>query len=364
MTERTGDHEWRIESDEAEAFLYSQDDTALEYPRLRAGIEAATRLPGLTAPVYAAASPHGSGWVVSSNSHVAPGLASAPRAGLLLVADSPLHRLGLPPAELSRLLARRLSETPVPAVGEGALRAACETGAVWAAEEELIEEEDLFVLGSLSVRGEADALGVRALSAGSREWDPRFGGAVNAWAVGETLDSEATEALGLYEGAVVFAASAGSAELGRLALEGHRQRIISREFGDSERLAAAPSGTEEAADLVAASEAAANYALARVSLLVYALRRAMGAVVGEMSLSSCWATGGLQERDGATVHRSSLARIGAGEPLACGDALARGTGAMLGSAPPFSPGGEERWTWEEAGLLERVARFEEPGGRP
>lgn len=364
MAERTGDYGWRIEGDEAEAFLYAPDETALAYPRLRAGIESATRLPGVEGPVYAAASPHGSGWAVSSASHVAPGLISAPRVGLLLVAASPLDRLGLPPEELPRLLSRRLSEVSMPSLGEAALHAACESGAGWAAGEGLIEEEDLELFGDRAVRGEPDALGGRALAAGVREWDPRSENTVRAQGVGEILDSEAADALGLYERSLVLTASVGAGELGRRALEGHRQRILTREFDDTERLVAAPGGTEEAADLVAAAGAASGYASARASLLVYALRRALAEVTGRLYSIAYWDIGGLQERDGAAVHRRSLARLEAGETLVCGDALARGTGAMLGSAPPFWPGeagDEDRWPWEETGLLERVARLEAPG---
>lgn len=366
MAERTGDYEWRIEGERAEAVLYAPDDSVLEYPRLRSGLEAATALPGAESPVYAVASPLGSGWVTASSSHVAPGLVSAPRVGVLLVAGAPVDRLGVPPGELSRLLARNLSEVSLPSPGEPALQAACEAGARWAAGEGLIEEEDLALLGPLAVRGEPDALGRRALAAGVREWDPRPGAEASAYVVGEALDSEAAERLGLYEGALALTASVGSGELGRLALEGHRRRMISRDFGDSGRVVAAPTGTEEAGDLVAALGAASGYAAARVSLLVHALRRALADVAGGLDLAACWAAGGVQERDGATLHRRSLARLEAGATLACGDALSRGTGAMLESAPPFGPyeaGGGDRWPWEEAGLLERVARLEEPGSR-
>lgn len=366
VAERTGDHEWRVEGEEAEAFLYVADETVLDYSRLRAGVEAATRLPGVEGAVYAAASELDSGWVVSSSSHVAPGLVSAPGVGLLLLASSPLTKLGIPPEELPRLLSRCLSEVSMPALGEGALYSACEAGARWAAGEGLIEEEDLERLGMGDIRGEPDALGRRALAAGLREWDPRPEAAARALGVREILDHEAVESLGLYEGALVLEAYVSAGELGRLALEGHRQRIASRDFGDSERLVAAPSGTEEAADLVAAASVAANYAMARASLLLYALRRAMLEVAGRLGLVACWTTGGLEERNGTTVHRHSLARLERGEPLACGDTLARGTGAMLDSAPLFQPtdaGDKSWWPWEEAGLLERVSLLEDTGRR-
>ncbi|WP_047864201.1 RtcB family protein [Rubrobacter aplysinae] len=361
MAERSGDYEWRIEGEEAEGLLYGPDESVLSYPRLRSGIEAATRLPGVEGPVYAAASPHGGGWSVSSSSHVAPGLVSAPRAGVLLVASSPVEKLGLTPDGLSRLLERRLAEIPIPALDDAAVYAACESGGRWAAEEGFIEEEDLDLLGSPVVWGEPDALGGRAVSAGGREWNPRGGDPVRAMVVGEVFDSEAAEETGVYKGALVFSASVGSSELGRIALEGHRQRILSRDFGDSERLVAAPAGTGEAADLTAAVGAATNYAIARLSLLVYALRRAMREVAGGLIPAAQWIIGGIEECDGAMVHRNALARLGPGEPLVCGDALACGTGAMLQSAPPFSPGAGDRWPWEEAGTLKRITRLRPPG---
>lgn len=362
MVERTGDYEWRIEGEAAEAVLYAPDEAVLEYPSLRAGLEAADRLPGVESPVYAAASPQGSGWSVSSRSHVAPGLVSVPRVGLLLAAASPLDRIGLSPEELPRLLSRRLSEVAMPSPGESALRAACETGAGWAAEQGLVEEEDLALLGD-EASGEPDALGRRALAAGAREWDPRPEAAVRAGEIGAALDSEALEMLGLYEGALVLAGSVGAGELGRLAREGHRQRMLSRDFGDAEHLVAAPTGTEEAADFVAAVGAAAGYAAARASLLVYALRRAMEEVAGGLELVACWGVGGLQEGAGAVLHRRSLVRLEAGTPLVCGDVLARGTGSMLNSAPPFGPYGSGEKVWEEVGLLEPVAWLEEPERR-
>jgi hypothetical protein len=365
MAERTGDYEWRIEGEETEAILYAPDEAALGYPRLREDVEAATGMPGVDAPVYAAASPYGSGWVVSSGSHVAPGLVSVPRIGLL-VAASTSNGTGFRPEELSRLLARRIPEVSMPGLGDSALRAACESGAGWAAEEGFIGEEDLGLFGTASERGEPDALGNRALTAGAREWDPRPQGMVRAFVVGDVLDSEALEEIGLYEGALVFEVSVGAGELGRISLDGHRQRMVSRDFGDAERLVAAPAGTEEAVDLTASMRAAAEYANARASLLLYALRRAIREEAGALDLISCWLMGGLEEREVSTIHRHSLARLPRDATLECGDALCRGTGAMLGSAPAFGPHetrAEERWAWEEAGLLERAARLRDPDGR-
>lgn len=54
------------------------------------------------------------------------------------------------------------------------------------------------------------------MAAGVREWDPRPQGMIRAFVVGEVLDSEALEELGLYEGALVFEASVGAGELGRI----------------------------------------------------------------------------------------------------------------------------------------------------
>jgi tRNA-splicing ligase RtcB (3'-phosphate/5'-hydroxy nucleic acid ligase) len=360
VPEHTGDYEWRLEGEETEAVLYAPDESALDYPGLRTGLAAATRLPGVEGPVYAAASSQGSGWAAASASHVAPGLVSAPRVGLLLVAASPLNGLRVPPEEVPRLLTRRLSEVSMPSPGESALDAACESGARWAAGKGLVEEQDLEHLHPV-YRGEPDALGRRALAAGAREWDPRPEGDVRAFGLGEALDSEAVERLGLYERALVLEVSVGSGELGRLALEGHRQRTISRDFGDAERLVAVPSGIEESDDFVAAVEASAGYAAARASLLVYALRRALEEVTGRLELAAGWRVGGVQERSGAVVHRRSLAHLQAGDVLVCGGALALGTGAMLGGAPPFEPDevGDE-WVWEEAGLLERIARLRRP----
>jgi len=366
LAEQTGDHEWRIEGEEAGAVLYAPDDAALSYTRLLSGLGAATRLPGVEDPVHAAASPHGWGWAAASASHVAPELVSTPRFGLLLAASSPPDRLGVAPEEVPRLLERRLSEVRLPRLGGSDLRAACESGTGWAADTGIIGEEDLEILAGDDARGEPDTLGRRALAAGEREWDPRRDGPVEALEAGEAWDVEAAEGIGLHEGALVFILTAGGGELGRLALESHRERIASREFGDSGRLAAAPAGTEEAGDLVAAVGAASGYAAARLSLLAYAVRQAVGELAGSLDIVACSAAGGFQERGGTTVHRNALARLDAGRSLVCGDVLARGTGEMLGSAPLFEPAeaaDEGRWTWEEAGLLERVARLRSPGNR-
>lgn len=365
MAERTGDYEWLIEGEDAGIVFYASDESALQYPRLRSGLDAATRLPGGVDPVHAAASPHGGGWVASSASHVAPGLVSAPRTGLLLTADAPIDRLGVPPEELPRLLARSLSEVAMPRLSESELLSACESGAEWAAGEGLIEEEDLAAFGgSPSGYGDPDALGRRALAAGTGEWDPRPGGGARVFEVGEIFDSQAAESLGVSGDSLLVGASAGAGELGRLALEGHRQRMISREVSDADRLVAAPRVMEEAADLLAADAAAFGYARARASLLIYALRRALGEVAGSLTLACAWNAGGFEARGGLTLHRRSLARLGESEAIVCGGALALGAGAMTESAPPFGADGGEEWPWEEAGLLRRVASLREPSERP
>ena len=364
MAERTGDYEWLVEGEDAGIVFYAPGESALDYPRLRSGLDATTRLPGVVDPVHAAASPQGSGWVASSTSHVAPGLVSAPRAGILLAADTPMDRLGVPPGELPRLFARNLSEAAMPRLSDSELLAACESGAWWAAGEGLIEEEDLDAFGSPSGYGDPDALGRRALAAGAGEWDPRPGGGARIFEVGEILDSQAAESLGVSGGSLLVVASAGAGELGRLALEGHRQRMISREVSDADRLVAAPRVMEEAADLLAADAAVSGYAQARASLLIYALRRALGEVAGTLTLACVWSAGGFEERGGITLHRRSLARLGEDGALVCGNTLALGAGAMSGSAPAFGAEGGREWPWEEAGLLRRVALLREPGERP
>jgi tRNA-splicing ligase RtcB (3'-phosphate/5'-hydroxy nucleic acid ligase) len=49
--------------------------------------------------------------------------------------------------------------------------------------------------------------------------------------------------------------------------------------------------------------------------------------------------------------------------LVCGRYAALGTGNMFSSAPPFGVfEAEDRWPWEEAGLLERLAALDPPEG--
>ncbi len=340
--------------------LYAPEDFAADSAFER--VLLATRLPGVESPVYAAASPEGLGWVAVSTSHAAPDLASVPARGLLLVADTASENLGVPPEEVSRLIWRRLSEVRLPRLTGAGARRICETGAISAAEDGLIEEEDLPLFGLFA--GDADALGRRAISAGTRDWD-RPGNA-RAYKIGEVLNAGGAESLGLEPGMLVLVVPAGAGDLGRLALAGHRERIAGRgsDFGAEEDLPAAPAGTEEAADLLAAVSAAANFADGRAALLVYALRRALGDLVGALSLRAAWRVGGIEDRDNSLVHRKRLAAAGEGEVLVSGSGVVAGTGKMIWSVPPFgAPEDDGRHPWEEAGVLERWANLDPTEGR-
>lgn len=355
MAERTGDFEWRAEGDEAEVVLYARDDSAL------ARVLPAASLLGVKSPVYAVASSHNYGWIATSTTHAAPDLVSAPARGLLLIADVTLEDLGVPADELVRLLFRNLSEESLPRLGGAGVRRICEAGAWAAAEGGVIEEEDLpfFDLAT----GDPDALGRRALFAGDRDWDllPKM----RVYSVVEVLDAEAAESLGLEPENLVLTVESGAGELGRLAQAAHRERIFSRiqagvDFDAEEDLPAAPLDSEEAADLLAAVYAGTNFADGRCALALYASRRALASITGELRTVASWRVGGFEERDGLVTHRRGLARIGSGEALVCGGSVSVGTGAMLGSAPTFGVAEEESlWPWEEAGLLERLANLEE-----
>ena len=362
MVEHAADFEWRGEGEEAEILLYAPDAVVAEASFER--VLPVARLPGVLSPVYAAASSlsRGFGWVAASETHAAPDPVSAPEWGLLLVADAPVEGVGAP-EEVPRLIGRRLSEVTLPDISEAEARRLAETGALWAAEEGLIEEDSLPLFAGYT--SDADSLGRRALAAGARDW--MRPGLVRALRIAEILDSEGTEALGLEPGALAFVVSAGGEDLGRLALAIHHERISARtaagDFGAPENLPAAPVDTGEARDLLAATAAAANYAAGRAALLSYALRRALGEA-GTLRLRAAWAVGGFEERDGQVLHRNHLAAAGAGETLVAGLTVAAGTGGMLGSAPTFEVLEEdERWAWEEAGLLERLATLEQLGGR-
>ena len=179
---------------------------------------------------------------------------------------------------------------------------------------------------------------------------------------------EAAGGLGLEHGTFALVISVGAGDLGRLAIARHRERILGRvrgdDFGADEDLPAAPVGTEEAADLLAAVDAAANFADGRAALLLYALRRALGEFVGELSLRAACRTGGIEVRDGYLVHRSNLAAAGEGEVLVSGGSVVAGTGKMFGSVPPFgAPEDEGHHPWEEAEVLERWADLDSPEGK-
>jgi hypothetical protein len=362
MAEHAADYEWRGEGEGAEIVLYAPDERVADPAFER--ILPAARLPGVESPVHAAASSEGLGWVALSASHAAPDLTSVPLRGLLLVADAASGSLGVPPEDVPRLIPRRLSEVRLPHLTTAGIRRICETGARAAAEDGLIEEEDLALLDPLA--GDPDALGRRAISAGDLAWDRP--GEASACMVGEVLDAEAAEGLGLDRGTLVLVVSAGAADLGRLALAGHRERILGRvragDFGAEEDLPAAPVETGEAADLLAAQGAAANFADGRAALMVYALRRALAEFAGNLSIGAAWREGGIEERDGFLMHRGNLAARGERGILVSGGSVVAGTGKMSGSVPPFGvPGEGEDHPWEEAGLLERWAGLDPPEGK-
>jgi tRNA-splicing ligase RtcB (3'-phosphate/5'-hydroxy nucleic acid ligase) len=364
MVEYAGDYEWRGEGEEAEVVLYATGEEVANGAFRR--VASITGLPGIGGPVYAAASSEGIGWVASA-SHAAPDLVSIPERGLLLVADVPAESVGMPPRGITNLVLRDLGEAgmQLPSLNEAGVRRVCEEGARAAAEDGFIEEEEL---GSLRpADGYADALGRRALDAGPADWEGR------TWlyvaVVAEVLDTEGAETLGLERGMLALVVRAGAGALGRLALSAHRDRILGRirvgaDFGAQDDLPAAPAETEEAADLMAAAAAAANFADGRAARALYALRRILGDVTGGLSLRAAWRVGGIENRAGSLVHRRGLAVVGEGEVLVSGGSVAVGTGKMFGSAPPFcAPEDDGRHPWEEAGVLERWADLDPTEGR-
>jgi len=357
LAEQAAEYEWRGEGEEAEIVLYAPDDSAFERA-LPAALP-----PGVESPVYAAASPEGFGWAVSSTTHAAPDLLSAPLRGLLLVAGTRVENLGVPPRELRDRLMRDLPEagSRLPSLNEAGVGRLCESGASAVAEDGLIEEEDLALLDVLP--GDADALGRRALAAGPREWEGGVGPSLRV--VTEVLDSEGAESLGLEVGVLALIVRVDAGDLGRLALAVHRERIRvgSEDFGTSPDLPAAPVESGEAEDLVAALYAAANFADARVARAVWMLRRVLGEMAGELDIRAAWRSGGVEEREGRLVHRRGLASVGDGSVFVSGSYVAAGTGNMWASAPPFGvPEEEGRWPWEEAGLLERWATLDPTEG--
>jgi tRNA-splicing ligase RtcB len=362
MIEHAADYEWHGEGEEAGVVLYAPEERVADSAFDR--ILPATHFPGVESPVYAAASPEGLGWVVVSASHAAPDLVSVPVRALLLVADAALEDLGMPPEEVPRMIPRQLSEVRPPRLTGAGIGRICGAGARAAAENGLIEEEDLPLLDPRP--GDADALGRQAISAGPREWD--LPGEVHAYGVGEVLDSEAVESIGLNQGTFALMISTGAGDLGRLALAAHRARILSRvrggDFGAGEDLPAAPIDTEESADLLVALHAAANFADGRAALLVYALRRALKEFAGELSVRAAWRIGGIEVRGGSLLHRRDLASAGEGEVLVSGGGVVVGTGKMSGSVPPFgAPEDDGRHPWEEAGVLERWADLDPLEGK-
>ncbi len=364
MLDHSEEFAWGGEGEDAEILIHAPDGPAAE--RAFGRTLPAARLPGVRSPVYAAASAEGFGQVAVSGTHISPDLLSAPARGLLLVAGVDAGNLRIPVRDVTDLAQRGLAEAgpSMPVLNEAAVRRVCEEGATAAAEDGLIEEEDLAHLEPIG--GDPDALGRRALSAGTRDWEGPFG--LEAAVVGGVLDTDGAEALGLRQGMMVFAVRAGAGDLGRLALGTHRARIFTRiragvDFGSGDDPPAAPLESEEAADLVAATNAAANFADARAARALYALRRVLEGVVGGLDLRASWRVGGVEERDGLLVHRENLAAVGEGEALASGGVVAGGTGKMWRSAPPFgAPEGEGLWPWEEAGLLVRWAELDPTRG--
>ncbi|MGH3087283.1 MAG: hypothetical protein ACRDSJ_08195, partial [Rubrobacteraceae bacterium] len=312
-------------------------------------------------PVYAAASSDGFGWATASPSYAAPDLASVAGRGILLAADSFVSGLDVSAEEVEGEVLRGLAEVgpSLPRLNAAGVWRMCESGARAAAEDGLIEEEDLAFFTSLP--GDADALGRRAVSAGERGWtDGKI--RISPYETGSIFDSESAESLGLERGlfAVVVGASCG--ELGRISLSLHRERIHSRvesgEFDSPLDLPAAPLETEEATDFLAAVRAAANFADARAALRVYALRRVLREFAGNAGIRASWRVGGVGEPEGLVVHRKNLAFARRGDVLVSGGVIAVGTGTMHESVPPFGVGETEGpGPWEESGLLERIARL-------
>jgi len=357
LAEHAAEYEWRGEGEEAEVVLYAPDDAAFER------VLPATKLPGVESPVYAAASPEGFGWTVVSSSHVAPDLLSLPTRGLLLVSGTRSENLRVDARELANRTLRDLPEIGprLPSLNEAGVGRLCESGARAAAEDGLIEEEDLRLLDVLP--GDADALGRRALSAGPRGWQEAAIPELSV--VSEVFDTEGAESLGLEPGALAIVIRIDGGDLGRLTLAAHRERLQARieDFGVSPDVPAAPTESTEAQDLLAALYAAANFADARAARAVWTLRRLLGEAAGGLDIRAAWRVGGIEEQDGRLVHRRGLVLVEDGGALVCGRYVAVGTGNMFSSAPPFGVfEAEDRWPWEEAGLLERLAALDPAEG--
>jgi tRNA-splicing ligase RtcB len=249
----------------------------------------------------------------------------------------------------------------LPSLNEAGVGRLCESGARAAAEDGLIEEEDLELLDPLP--GDADALGRKALSAGTREW--REAASPHVKVVSEVLDTEGAEGLGLELGVLAIVIRIDAGDVWRLALAAHNERLKARseDFGARLELPAAPIESGEAEDLLAALYASANFADARAARTVWMLRRLLGDATGGLSIRAAWRVGGLEDQNGRLVHRMGLAQLEDGNALVSGGYAALGTGNMFSSAPPFGvPEDEGRWPWEEAGLLERLAALDSPEG--
>lgn len=357
MAEHAAEYEWRGDGEEAEVLLFAPDDAAFER------VLPATRLPGVESPVYAAASPEGFGWTAVSSSHVAPDLLSLPTRGLLLVAGTRSENLRVDARELANRMQRDLPEigSRLPSLNEAGVGRLCDSGARAAAEDGLIEEEDLEFLEALP--GDADALGRRALSSGPRDWQ---GATIPELSVvSDVLDTEGAENLGLEPGVLAIEIKVDGGDLGRLALAAHTGRLQARveDFGVSPDIPAAPTESGEAQDLLAALYAVANFADARAARTIWTLRHLLGEAAGGLDIRIAWRVGGVEEWEGRLVHRRGLALVEDGGALVCGRYAALGTGNMSTSAPPFGVfEAEDRWPWEEAGLLERLAALDLPEG--
>lgn len=358
---------WLADGEEAEVSVAAPDAATARAAFEKALVAAS--LPGAVSPVCVAAVPRRAGWVALSETHAAPDLVSVPSRSVLLVADTPVSNLGVPRNGVMHEALRsgfpELSSVRLNAAG---VRRVCELGGLAAAEDGLIEEEDLAFLAPSSAGSlppDPDALGRRSVSAGELDWNESF--EVRIYEVGGVSDSGGAESLGVEAGMLAVEVSVGAGELGRIASSLHRERISARiergEFDSPDGLNAAPLETEESRDLLSAFRSASNFADGRVSLALYSLRRAMRETFGSLEARASWRAGGFGEAEGSVAHRRGLAAVGEGGALVSGGVLAGGVGTMYASAPPFGAFVEDgRWLWEEAGLLERWADLDLLGG--
>ena len=295
---------------------------------------------------------------------MAPDLLSAPTAR---PAPRRRHEIREPRRTARELCNRILRELPeagsrLPSLNEAGSGRLCESGARAAAEDGLIEEEDLPLLDARP--GDADALGRRALAAGPREW---AGGSETRTQVGDRDPRHRGRGEPGTGGGSPRHRRQGRCGRPRTARarrpQGADSGPASEDFGATPDLPAAPAESGEAQDLLAALYAAANFADARAARTVWMLRRVLGEAAGGLDIRAAWRVGGIEEQDGRLVHRRGLALVEDGDALVCGSYAAAGTGNMWSSAPPFGvPEDEGRWPWEEAGLLERLAALDPPEG--